>query len=140
MKHLRWLPLLVSALLMATPAQAQVVQGQYTAYGTITTNTAGPGNAVALFPLYNVGTCSGVITGTWTGTLEFDVSGDGGNTPSSVFTTDPTITQIASSQTTANKSFIAYVSNFRFFEVRSVAAMTGTAVVQFSCGSVDGGH
>ena len=133
MKFLRLLPLLAAFLFCATPASAQNNPAAYIGNGTITTATAGAGNAVSVYPMLNAGTCSGVVKGTWTGTLEFDVSGDGGTTVAAVWVQDAKHTQIASSQTTSNTSFNADVASFQFFEVRATATMTGTAVVQFYC-------
>lgn len=133
MKMLRFLPLVAAFLFCATPASAQNNPAAYFGNGTITTSTAGAGNAVAVYPMLNAGSCSGVVKGTWTGTLEFDVSGDAGTTVAAVFTQDAKHTLIASSQTTSNTLFNADVASFQFFEVRAVATMTGAAVVQFYC-------
>jgi hypothetical protein len=69
------------------------------------------------------------ITGTWTGTLTFEGSADGGTTwvPQTARVTGTTFTQ---GSVTANGLFTIDVAGLTNLRVRATAAMTGTAVVQ----------
>ena len=94
---------------------------------------------VAIAGLKNIAVCNGTITGTWTGTLQFVTSIDGGTTLNPVTVTSAASTTVlGSSQTTANTSFVAYVADSPYFAVVATAAMTGTAFVAYSCGLAPG--
>lgn len=77
-----------------------------------------------------------LVSGTWTGTLEFDSSYDGGTT---WFPTTVQVRGVNFWQTsvTGNGDFVANVASVTNFRARSTAAITGTIVVQaaFSAGS-----
>ena len=97
-------------------------------------------NSVTQPVLANVSTCSGTIKGTWTGTLEFDISGDKGSTlaPTVSFQSGQS-SAITNSQTTGNVSFTSSVANFGYFTVRPVGgSFTGDARVDYVCGLGNG--
>lgn len=77
-----------------------------------------------------------LITGTWTGSLQFEKSLDGGTTwtPFAVFIDGTSISEIAVTLNCSVRSSPAGATHVR---VRSTAAMTGTANVLFTFASAD---
>lgn len=78
-----------------------------------------------------------VLSGTWTGTLSFELSNDGGTSwiPASMRVSG-TVYTVASA--TLNGDFLGDVAGCTHFRVRSSAAMTGTAVVQMTFSAAPG--
>lgn len=77
------------------------------------------------------------VTGTWTGTLAFELSADGGTTwVSTPMRNKGTVFTVGT--VTANGIFYGDVSGASHFRVRSTAAMTGTATVNMNFSSESG--
>jgi hypothetical protein len=101
---------------------AEVSFGSTTGSGSLTAN-----GQSASITLAGYGAVSVLVTGTWTGTLTFEVSTDG-TTYQSVEAL-PSNSSTAVLTTTANGTWSASAGGFHSFRVRATAAMTGTAVV-----------
>lgn len=115
---------LVAALLVAVSANAQ------TQSGTITTNnsTCTAGVCVELKSNNNANTITFDVSGTWTGTLSFEFSADGGTTYRALSSYN-VVSQSSVTSTTANGTFVTVNNNFTNIRVRGSASMTGTANV-----------
>jgi len=77
------------------------------------------------------------VSGTWTGTLSFESSVDGGMTWASI-PLRVTGTVYTQASVTGNGDFYGDVSGLTNFRVRATAAVTGTAVVQNTYSAVSG--
>lgn len=101
----------------------------------LVTGTPTAGSAFAL-ALNGYSGFYALVTGTWTGTLTFEKSIDGGTTwsPFSVHIDSTAYTQIAITANCSVRSAGAGATNVR---LRATAAMTGTANVQFVFASAD---
>lgn len=103
-----------------------VTSGQNSSSVITGTPTAGSFQTFAINGQSSVGV---LVSGTWTGTLEFDLSFDGGVTyfPSTMRVRG---VSYAGASITANGNFSGDVSSATHFRVRAIAVMTGTATVK----------
>jgi hypothetical protein len=99
----------------------------FTVTGSITTNTPGPGNVIALTAARNYDVAGVGVTGTWTGTLTFEGSVDGTNYVAMAAT--PLVGGAVVSTTTGNGAWRCNLAGLAAMRLRGSAAMTGTAVV-----------
>jgi hypothetical protein len=88
-------------------------------------------NSDAAFTLASLETCQIQVTGTWTGTLQIELSNDSGTTWY-IRRVHQIGTDVTSSAFTANFSGGANVGGYTNLRVRATAAMTGTATVKIS--------
>lgn len=117
----KWFASIVVALLLsAAPVQAQ--QNDATTSGNLTA----PAQAVML-DLNAFGTTAVQVTGTWTGTLQFEATVDG-TTYFSVQALQMS-TQTPVTSTTSNDSFLIATAGFSRVRVRASSLASGTAVV-----------
>ena len=121
---------LISVLFVVSTmcASAQVLST-----GSITTN----GQTVAI-PLNGVASISVTVGGTWTGTLSFRVSPDGGACDDAK-PFDPISGATAATTTTGNGTWVLQNAGFTQACVTATAAMTGTATVTFTRGFGESG-
>lgn len=132
----RWKTLAVMAALccLAVPAQAQVI-GQPQNITVIDSGTACV-TALAACATYPIDSQTGGITlsvsGTWTGTLTFEGSNNGGAFVSLMATNVASAAQATT--TTASGLFTIANVGFTVVRVRATAAVTGTAIVSAAKG------
>lgn len=98
-----------------------------TTTGNITTNSAGPGNTVALAGAHAYAVTGIQVTGTWTGTLTVEGTVDGTNFATLAAT--PAAGGAAVTTTTANGLWRCNIAGMQSVRLRGSAAMTGSAVV-----------
>lgn len=128
MKKITYL-LLALMLLLPSVAQAQFplqtigsVLPRQSLANNITTD--GQCTSLAIWGLTGIGV---QVSGTWTGTLQFQVSGDGTNYQT--VTLYPTNSTTGVTSTNANGQWSGQATGATHFQVCATAAMTGTAVV-----------
>lgn len=99
--------------------------------GKITTNNASciiaPAACLVVSLAQDKGGATLTLSGTWTGTIQFEATGDGGTTWSSVLVT-PTNSTTAVTSTTGNGTWQVNTAGFTGIRMRASATVTGTAV------------
>lgn len=120
----------IAVLLVGLSARESAAQ--VLGFGPLTTNQQCVNVQIGAAP-----SVSAQVTGTWTGTITFGISGDGG-TYVSAQTTNETDGESGSS-TTANGIFSKSNTGFQWMRACATAAMTGTANVSFTAGTAGGG-
>lgn len=111
-------------LSVAVASNAQTQSGSITTNGSTCTN----GVCVQLNVNNNINVVTIDITGTWTGTISFEFSADGGTTYRALSAFN-IVSQASATSTTANGTFTTTNNNFTNVRARGSASMTGTANV-----------
>jgi hypothetical protein len=139
--RLKTVILLACLCVLTSCAEVAYAQNQSPrAYGNITASgsscTTTPAACVILsFPNQQTGASVVSITGTWTATVQFEASSDGGDNWVAINSTPPNSTTAVTSAT-ANGTWQANVAGFTNIRVRCSAFTSGTIVVVINSASV----
>lgn len=133
------LALLGLLFVLAAAALGQSVTGSITASGTTTSCTAVSTTACVILILPpNTGAVGITVSGTFSATLQFEVSSDNGNNWSTVNATPPNSTTAVTS-TTSTGIWQATVSGMVLFRVRASVYASGTANINLQSSSAIAG-
>lgn len=127
----RIIPLILLLFIpLALPAQNNQFVGNITNNGTDCSTT----NACVQAQPLPAGTASVAVgvSGTWTGTLSFEVSVDGSQANKRAVSCIPTDGTTPATSTTSNENWHCDASGMKLFQVRGSATMTGTAAIVIS--------
>jgi len=129
----------LAVTLSPNSAHSTDLSGTATISANSTSSTSPAANSTATFlAVSGIANLCINITGTWVGTLAFELTRDGGTSWASAIVYVPSGTTAGVSSTTANGSWIAIPAGTQGIRVRSTAWTSGSAVVLFTGASVEG--